>query len=355
MIKKYMGEIDQERQLKLQNEREKKFVSTTYIDLTRHGNRFGGPIKVTLDKLGGELLDVDDKQNLTPRGRANSQKFGAESYEEASLVHPRGGDELRHGQSGEDILKASRKFGESREAPAPILYTKDEAGKKVEKLKGSRMGKGIDYTSAGVMGVLKEAKKLINSTLQGLVSNLSLEDQQKFKQNPEFRAQLREKAQVTGLKAALETTDPASQNAIKTLAENEAYELMHDVQLSRRGVKDENKKAITLVGSGLFAESLFKYALVVENLQTGEKKTGFEKVDEIGGFTKQASAFRIKLTRDNSKGDARNLENFNKDTIVECEFIGDPERVKIFEGKKVYLDWNILKDLATKAKERLEK
>ena len=60
-------------------DREKKFISTTYIDLTRHGNRFGGPMKVTLNKFDGELLDVDDKQNLTPRGRENSQKFGREN------------------------------------------------------------------------------------------------------------------------------------------------------------------------------------------------------------------------------------------------------------------------------------
>jgi hypothetical protein len=127
---------------------------------------------------------------------------------------------------------------------------------------------------------------------------------------------------------------------------------MHDVKLSRRGVKDEKVKAITLVGSGLFAESLFKYALVVEDVQTGEKKTGFNSADEIGGFTKQASAFRLKLTRDNSKGDARKLEDFGKDTVVECEFIGDPERAKLFEGKKVYLDWNIVKQLAAEAEKR---
>lgn len=144
-------------------------------------------------------------------------------------------------------------------------------------------------------------------------------------------------------------------SVIKTLAEIEAYELMHDVLLSRRGAKDEQHRTITVVGSGLFAESLFKHALVVEDPQTKEKKTGFENVDDIGGFTKQASAFRIKLTRDNSKGDARKLENLDKDTIIECEFVGDPERAKLFERKKVYLDWNIVKQLAEKAKERFEK
>ena len=268
------------------------------------------------------------------------------------MIHPRGGDELRHGQSGEDILAGSEKFGEARDAASPILYTDTKADKPTQKLKGSRRGTGVDYTSAGVMDVLKGAKKLINDTLQKLVDNLSAEEQRQFKIDPEFRAKLREQAQVTGLKFALESKDEASMAAIKILAENEAYELMHDVRLSRRGVKEEKPKAITLVGSGLFAESLFKHALVVEDTKIGAKKTGFENVDDIGGFTKQASAFRIKLTRDNSKGDARKLEDFDKDTIAECEFVGDPERAKLFEEKKVYLDWNIVKQLAAEAEKR---
>jgi hypothetical protein len=351
-----MREIDGETQAKLQSEREKEFVSTTYIDLTRHGNRFGGPIKVTLNKLGGELLDVDDKQGLTPRGRENSQKFGAESYEDVSLVHPRGGDELRHGQSGVDILAGSGKFGEDRETPASVLYqTKDKEGKPVEKVRKIRQGKQMDYASAGLKDVLKRGVKLIIDTLQKNVDNLSKEDQERFKTDKEYRALLREQAQVVGLKEVLESNDPEFAATVKALAENTAYELMHDVELSRRGIKGDDAKAITLVGSGLFAESMYKYALVVEDPKTGEKKTGFDKVDEIGGFTKQASAFRLKLTRDNSKGDARKLEDFDKDTAVECEFIGDPERAKLFEGKRVYLDWDIVKQLAAKAELRFNK
>ncbi len=348
MPEKSKFDFEKKDQEKFQAEREKKFVSTTYIDLARHGNRFGGPIKVTLNKFDGELIDLDDKQELTPRGRTNSQNFGSQNYLDASLVHPRGGGELRHGQSGEDILKGSGKFGQGRQDASPILFNKD--GKTT--LKGSRKGTGIDYTSAGVSGFLKEAKTLINDTLQNLVNDLNKEDQIKFKTDPEFRAQLREQAQVTGLKSVIDAPDEASMNVVKTLAEIEAYELMHDVELSRRGVKEEKPKAITLVGSGLFAESLFKYALVIEDTKTGSKTTGFKNVDDIGGFTKQASAFRIKLTRDNSKGDARNLEDFNKDTKVECEFIGDPDRAKIFENKKIYLDWNVVKKLAAGAERR---
>ena len=339
----------------LRHEKERQYISTTYIDLTRHGNRFGGPINVTLNKLEGEIVNIDYKQSLTPRGRKNSKKFGEEAYKDSGLVHPRGGDELRHGQSGEDILEGSGKFGETRETAARIfsLPPKDNLEAPL-KLKGSRVGRGVDYTSAGVMGVLKGAKKLINDTLQALVDNLDKEGQEQFKTDPEYRAQLREQAQVAGLKFALASEDPNMQAAIKTLAENEAFELKHAVQLSRRGVKGAKPKAVPIVGSGLFAESLLKYALVVEDRKTGEKKIGFDNIDDIGGFTKQASAFRIKLTRDNSKGDPRSLDDFDKDTQMECEIIGDLERQKLFQGKKVYLDWDKVKELAGAAEKRFK-
>src|SRR3989338_1149196 len=73
-------------------------LSVAHIDFVRHGNRFGGAIDVTLNKLEGERLTLDDKLALTPTGRANSKNFGGQFYGDATLVHPRGGDELRHGQ-----------------------------------------------------------------------------------------------------------------------------------------------------------------------------------------------------------------------------------------------------------------
>ena len=345
---------------KLKEDREKKYASTTFIDLTRHGNRFGGPMEIQL-RGDAEVTKFEDSQDLTPRGNENSQKFGAESYQDASLVHPRGGKEPRHWQSGKQILEGSGKFGTTKEGAAremasPVFYEQEVLDKDGQPItKSARIGKGMDYKSADVMKALGAAKKLINDTLQTLVDNLSDAEQQQFRTDPEFRAKLREQAQVVGLKAALEGQDEQSKAVIKTLAENTALELMHDVKLSRRGVKDEKIKAIAMVGSGLFAESLFKHALVVEDTKTGQKKTGFEDVDDIGGFTKQASAFRLKLTRDNAKGDARKLEDFGKDTVVECEFVGDPERAKLFEGKKVYLDWDIVRQLADKAKARFRK
>ena len=265
---------------------------------------------------------------------------------EVTLVHPRGGDEARHGQTGEDLMKGSDRIGKSREqssegTPAPIFSSSG-------RVKGARRGKEIDYETAGAMADLKPALKMINTELSRLVQNLSPEDQEKFKTDSEFRAELREKAQIVGLKEAMKL-----EGLIKKLAENEAYELMHVLELSRRGVRAGEAKAIPMVGSGLFAESLFKYALVVEDLKTGEKKVGFDDIEEIGGFTKQATAFRIKASRDTRLGDSRNLEELKKDTEFSYEFT-DPDRQKLFAGKKVYLDWDKVMQLAEAARQRFE-
>lgn len=338
--------FDAELQAKLGHEREREFISTAYIDLTRHGNRFGG--KMSIRFADGASQEFDDTQELTPEGRAASRKFGEDFYKEVTLVHPRGGDEKRHGQSGEDILKGSGKFGEARETPA-LSFSSDK------KVKGSRRGKGIDYISAGMMEILGGAKKFINYILQGLVDKLSDEDQARFKTDAEFRAKLREQAQIAGLKEAMK-----NEEIVRRAAEGEAYELIHVVELSRRGVKPPAgkskgaSKAIPIVSSGMFAESLFKYALVIEDENTGKRKVGFNDVEEIGGFTSPATAFRIKLTRDNRKGDPRNLADFDKDTIVECEFT-DSERAKLFQGKKLSLDWDKVRKLAEAAEMRLAK
>src|SRR3989338_88647 len=79
-----------------------KFTATTYIDLTRHGNRFGGPIKIKLEN--GQVAEFEDTQELTPEGIEASRGFGTTFPQEVALVHPRGGDEKRHGQTGEHIM-----------------------------------------------------------------------------------------------------------------------------------------------------------------------------------------------------------------------------------------------------------
>ena len=250
----------------------------------------------------------------------------------------------------DSLLAAARKTLQKAKKSAPILQQ--------GKIKGSRKGMQTDYGTAKMMPQLQTAVSLINKKLNELVANLSENEENKFKEDPDFRAKLREKAQTAGTKTAINNPEgnPDYDKVIRKAAENEAYELLHAVKLSRRGVKSDDKAvAIPIVGSSLFAESLYKYALVVEDEQTGEKKTGFKNVDEIGGFTKQTTAFRIKLTRDAKLGDARNLQDFDKDTQVECEFVGDPERAKLFEGKKVYLDWNIVRELAKAAEERFKK
>ena len=328
-------------------EEEKSFIATTYIDLARHGRRFGGPIDITFPD--GTQLKVDDGTDLTPRGKAGAKEFGISGYPpEVTLLRPRGGDEPRHGETGDDMMGDSGKVGLARAAaevgPAPV---RSKAGK----VKGSRRGIGTDYKSAGVMDALKGAKQLINKTLNDLVraaceSDPSFED--KFKSDPELRAQYREQAQLAGLREAMK-----NEEVVELLAENEAYELMHAVELSRRGVRGGEAKAIPVVGSGLFAESLYSKAMVIEDEATGERKVGFDDVDDIGGFTKQATAFRMKLERDTKLGDPRKLEDFGKDTKVEFEFT-DQERANLpqLQGKRVYLDWNIVRELAAKAKAR---
>jgi len=320
-----------------------KIVATTYIDLTRHGNRYGGPMEITF--YDGSKVKFDDSTDLTEEGRKNAVNFGAEEIpQEVTLAHPRGGDEPRHGQTGDDIVKGSGKFGIHKEGKesSPV---RDKAGR----VKGSRRGEGVDYVSSGLMPFLKPLKQMINDELNRIVSTLSPEEQEKFKINPELRAKYREQAQVFGLKAAI--NDP---KLVEIAAKNEANELLHVVELSRRGVKAGEIKSIPIVGSGLFAESLLKHALVVEDLETDHKKIGFDSVDEIGGFTKQATSFRIKLLRDTELGDSRNMDDFSKDTQVECEFT-DPERMKLFQGKKISLDWSRVKDLADKFKVKQEK
>ena len=92
-------------------EQKEQEVSTTYIDLTRHGNMFGGKMKV---EVGGLTHEFNDEELLTPRGRVASGNFGANYPEDVILVHPRGGVTIRHGQTGEDILEGSAKIGPAR-------------------------------------------------------------------------------------------------------------------------------------------------------------------------------------------------------------------------------------------------
>lgn len=332
-----------------------QYLATTYIDLTRHGNRFGGSMKIKLNS--GEIVEFDDTQELTPEGAETSRNFGETYPEETTLVHPRGGDEPRHGQTGEYIMDGSKKFGRKkvitdggekiiadRTEPSPILTKQGQ-------VKGSRIGKGTDYKSSGIpKEFLGNIRSIINNELTKIVNNLP-EDERALAlepQNREIRTKLREKAQVLGLKEAMKNDEMT-----KLAAGNEAYELIHAIELSRRGVRAGNTVGIPIVGSGMFAESLYKYALVVEDKNTGEKKVGFDNIDEIGGFTRQGTALRIKLERDERKGDPRKLEDFLKDTSFTYEFT-DSDRAKLFENKEISLDWNKVLALASDAEKRLK-
>ena len=325
-------------------EQKEQEVSTTYIDLTRHGNRFGGKMKV---EVGGLTHEFNDEELLTPRGRVASGNFGANYPEDVILVHPRGGVTIRHGQTGEDILEGSAKIGPARTkagaGPSPVIVN--------ERVKTSRAGQGLDYKQINMPDeVFKNIKKVINDELNRIVQGLDPKEQAEFikPENKELRAKYREQAQVVGLKELMKVED-----SVRIAAENEAYELLHMIELSRRSVKAGNKAAaIPNVGSGMFAESLYKYVLVVEDLGTGNKKIGFDNIDEIGGFTKQATAFRIIAKRDFSKEiKNKDLEHLEDDTEFDYQFT-DPERAKFFEGKKVYLDWDKVRELSSGAKAR---
>jgi len=332
-------------------------IATTYIDLTRHGNRFGGPMKIKLDS--GQVVEFDDTQDLTPEGMETSRNFGKTYPENVTLVHPRGGDEPRHGQTGEYIMQGTDgKYGKKQMVTGDgeiIIMNKTEASPVLTskgQVKGARMGKGTDYKSSGMSKeFLGQVKTIINDKLTEIVNKLPEDERKQVldPQNKEIRAKLRERAQVVGLKEAMK--DEAT---VKLAAENEAYELMHVIELSRRGVKAGNTVGIPVVGSGMFAESLYKYALVVKDKNTGQKKVGFDDIDEIGGFTKQGTALRMKLERDETKGDPGKMEDFLKDTNFTFEFT-DPEKAKLFEDKEVSLDWDQVFALANKAKERFEK
>ena len=333
---------------------EEKTESTTYIDLTRHGNRFGGKIKGKL--ADGREYSFDDTKDLTPQGRQASREQGSQYPTEVALVHPRGGGEQRHAQTGDDILEGSGKIGPARSSRnldgSPVM---DKLGKG-KNIKNARRGPGLDYAAIASEELFKEVSGIINKELNRLINELPPEEQEEILDpaNGELRAKLREKAQVVGMKEFMK-----NEEAVRMAAEYEALELEHILKLSRRGVKGGETVAIPAVGSGAFAEALYKYALVVEDPETGQKKVGYNDVDEIGGFTKQATAFRIIVHRDTSQDnrrypekDAARSEDLTEGMEFEYAFT-DPERAKLFEGKKVYLDWDVINQLAANARQRM--
>lgn len=321
-----------------------KNMAVTYIDLMRHGNRFGGKMKVEID---GQTFEFDDGEELTCEGREISRKFGENYPEEVTLAHPRGG-ELRHGQTGDDLLEGSGKYGLKLGEGGWKLRDKKSPVVKDGKVVGGRVGRGMSYKTSGIsLDLIKGTKGIINDELNKVVNDLSEKDKEKFKLDAEFRAKCRERAQSEGLQHLMK-----DEEAVKIAAENEALELVYSLKVSRLGVKGGEIKAIPIVGSGMFAESMFKYALVVEDPKTGEKKVGFDDINEIGGFTKQGTSFRIRASRNMEAGvPSRDLDNIEKDTEFEFSFT-DPERQKLFANKKIYLDWTKVRELAQAAKER---
>lgn len=96
-----------------------------------------------------------------------------------------------------------------------------------------------------------------------------------------------------------------------------------------------------------------KYFNMAATRQISQKQV-FEKDLSRLSDTKQATAFRIKVIRDiQASIDNKDLENIEKDTKFEYEFT-DPKRAELFAGKKVYLDWNKVRELAQAAETRFK-
>ena len=125
---------------------------------------------------------------------------------------------------------------------------------------------------------------------------------------------------------------------VQEAAEGLAYNL-YALRKIAKGVKPDLKPALPLVNHGLYNESLLKKALIIED-SDGTRHFGFDDVDEIGGFFDPAEAFKIKIKR----------EGENEE--YECNFT-DSERQKLFAGKKLSIDWDVVEELFHKYDRRL--
>ena len=232
--------------------------------LMRHSNRFAGKGE-WIDPNTGETVKFDDTENLTPEGKQRAKEFGWSIKEGHSHVVSIGSTEARAAETGADIEEG---------AEEPDRVVKPDGSRVVNQ------ARGITYKELGPDGqsVLKRVKPIIN---------------EKAGQNPQYghlsaeeRASVRQGAQEVGLREAMK--DPG---IVEDAAEGMAYNLYALREISK-GVKPDLKPALPLVNHGIYNESLLKKALTIEG-EDGSRQTGFEDVDEIGGFFAPAEAFRI--------------------------------------------------------------
>lgn len=293
--------ISGDREANLENEADQ---ATTYIYILRHSNRYAG--KNEIMNSVGETVTVVDPETLSPQGARAAQEFG-KSLSDFDLVHTISSVEERARQTGDLVKEGSGVVGKKRM----------HAGLGASP---TRKVMGIGYKEVGINpDSMKKAKKIISSHLPKDFSELS----------PEERAAVRDAKQDKGLPLLLE-----DEGLVQREAEGVANQLVHLKALAERGVKPGTKVAIPIITHGTFPEAFFMKALVIEDEQTGEIKTGISNPDEIGGFIHQLEGLEIKMTRDSAGREAFDY-SFTK-----------PSRQELLAGKKISLDWQIVEKLA---------
>lgn len=298
-----------------QGPEDKEIGGETEVDiyLMRHSNRFAGKGEWT-DPASGEIVEFNDTEDLTPEGKARAREFGFDIKEGHSNVVSIGSTEARAAETGADIEEGAQE---------PVLFT-DKDGNRVV-----NQARGITYKELG-----PDTKGVLFRELKPIINEVAGKHPQYGRLSAEERALVRQGAQAIGMSEAMK--NPA---IIDEAAEGMAYNLYALREISK-GINPGSNPALPLVNHGLYNESLLKRALVVKN-EDGNSQIGFEDVDEIGGFFNPAEAFKIKIIRDGD-GEER----------YECEFT-DPERQKLFAGKKLSIDWSIVEELFHKYDRRL--
>lgn len=293
---------------------EKEGVGSTEVDiyLMRHSNRFAGKGEWT-DPVSKEVVEFNDTEDLTPEGKKRAREFGFDIKEGHSNVVSIGSTEARAAETGADIEEG---------AEEPIQFS-DSKGRRLV-----NQARGITYKELGpeATATLKRAKLLINKTASEHTNYGRLAKEE--------RASARQAAQEVGLREGMK--DP---EMVEEAAEGMSYNLYALREIAKEA-KPDIKPALPLVNHGIYNESLLKKALVIEN-EDGTSQTGFEDVNEIGGFFNPAEAFKIRIIRD-ADGQER----------YECEFT-DPDRQALFEGKKLSIDWSMVEELFHRYDERL--
>lgn len=299
---------------------EEKAITDIYI--TRHAPRLAGENTITNE--AGEQVTITDPKTLSERGKKIAEGTGIDLQQERyDLIKSYSSMEPRAKETGDIMTEASS-------------VVSQQTGRSAITRKRPHLEYSILSSDAEAKAFLKKAPGIIQKNLPPNFAELSQED----------RAETREKLQPTGMKIVLE-----NEKAVNILAEAEAFRLDHLIKLALRGTQVGTKVAIPLIGHGLFFEALAKKALVRE--KQGNKKIGYNDVEEIGGFLKPGESLRTRIICSQKEMTERVIKDGKEEihrtpvNIEKIEFLfTDSEREKLFEGTKYYLDMNIVQQLA---------